>query len=62
MRFPRPVVDLPRLVTLIAQRTSEELVPASLARALGLSHHTVTDYLGLLETFVANELLRQTTW
>ncbi len=57
MRFPRQVVDLPRLVTLIAQRTSEELVPASLAQALGLSHDTVTDYLGLLETIYLHHTL-----
>lgn len=57
LRTPRQVVDLPRLVTLIAQRTSHELVTLSMSHALGLSHETVRDYLGLLETIYLHHRL-----
>jgi uncharacterized protein len=50
LRTPRQVVDLPRLVSLLAQRTAQEFVVSSLAQATGLSDDTVKDYLGLLET------------
>ena len=49
LRAPRRVVDLPRLLRLIGQRTANELVVAPLASDLGLTADTVKDYLGLFE-------------
>ena len=50
LRSPRRVVDLPRLLRLIGQRTAGELVIAPLASDLGLTADTVKDYLGLFES------------
>lgn len=50
LRTPRRVVDLPRLLRLIGQRTSRELVIAPMASGLGLTADTVREYLGLFES------------
>lgn len=50
VRSPRRVVDLPRLLRLLAQRTANELVVAPLSSDLGLTADTVKDYIGLFES------------
>lgn len=57
LRRPRSVVDVARLVQAVLARTGQELVPATLARDLGLTHDTIRDYLGLLETIYLHHLL-----
>ena len=50
LRSPRRVVDLPRLLRLIGQRTATELVIAPISSDLGIAADTVKDYLGLFES------------
>ncbi len=50
LRTPRRVVDLPRLLRLLGQRTANELVVAPLSSDLGLTADTVRDYIGLFES------------
>jgi uncharacterized protein len=50
LRSPRRIVDLPRLLRLLGQRTANELVVAPLSSDLGLTADTVRDYIGLFES------------
>jgi uncharacterized protein len=57
IRTPRRVVDLPKLLRLIALRTGEEVVGATIASDLGLTADTVKDYLGLFESIYVHHTI-----
>jgi uncharacterized protein len=51
------VVDLPKLLRLIGQRTANELVVAPISSDLGISSETVKEYLSLFESIYLHHLV-----